>query len=155
MSNAGSEVPNNSHSNISPSLPVPIRGIPSFPPKEFLESLCGISQVFCEFFLSAALKCLFLLFSLQRQSKGHTTAGCQLSLISLPRLPIPDIELLMFVPATLVLAAAEMLAAKLLVVHIFTAPTELRFPKGEKFLSIHRIRKQYFLLSICFYLLSL
>lgn len=48
----------------------------------------------------------------------------------------------------------KLLAPRLLTSDTLTAPTPLCFPKCEKFLSTHRITKWYFLLSICFYLLS-
>lgn len=102
-----SEVPNNSHIAVFLSVLPPILGAPPFPPEEFLESLCGISQASCEFILLAVLKFLFSLFSLQRPTEGHTTAGCHLAQISVPRLPLPGVKLLMFVPVMLLLATAE------------------------------------------------
>lgn len=93
------------------SLPPPIMGTPPFPHREFLESP-WISQVLCEFVLLAALKFLFLLFCLQRPTEGHTTAGCRFSLTSVPRLPIPGVKLLIFVPAMLLLASAAAAGSK-------------------------------------------
>ena len=89
--------------------------------------------------------------SFQRQTEGHTPAGCWFSLISAPRLPIPGVNLLMFVPMMLLLVTAEAAVSKAVNILHSTAPTQLCFPKWEHVLSICKIRKQYSLLSICFY----
>lgn len=70
---------------------------------------------------------------------------------SAPRLPVPGVKWLMFVPATLLLVSAGAVGSNADdISHPHWPPHSCVFPKWEKFLSIHRIRKWYSLLSICF-----
>lgn len=71
--------PNSSHIAVFLSLPPPILRTLLFASEEFLESLCGISQVFCEFVLLAAFKFLCSLFCLQRPTGGRAPAGGRLT----------------------------------------------------------------------------
>lgn len=151
ISHVWSEVPDNSHVAISLSLP------PLFPPKEFLDSLCVLSQVLCEVVLLAALTSLSLLFSLQRPTEGHTTAACRLSLSSVPRLPTPGVKLWVFVPGMLLLATAEAAGCWLQGCgHLAPSlPPHSCFPTWETFLSFTELGNSSFWASaFIFYLMN-
>ena len=121
----------------------------SSPYKEFLESMWYLTSVLWICSLGCLkISLLVLLFS-KANWRPHP---CWL--IPVPRLPIPGVKLLMFVPAMLLLVTAEAAGSKAVNISYPHFPHTLCFPKWGKFLSIYRIRKQYSLLSICFSLLS-
>ena len=146
--------PNSSHVAVFLSLPPPILRTPLFPCEEFLESLCGISQAFCEFVLLAALSFCSCSSLCRGQLKATPLPATNAHWSLFPGCQYLVSNCWCLCQWCYFLSLPELLASRLMTFHTSLAPTQLCFLlNGRNFSQFTQSGNDNSLLSICFCLL--